>query len=100
MGILNRALQTLEGFKFVKNEVNSTTDVFIRDEGGFQAFYEPISVIEFMGNVTRTGQSNGHYICDIKEIETKAWFRTNDDRDPTEIPVSAVSKLAYVVLYK
>ena len=28
--ILNRALQTLEGFKFVKNEVNSTTDVFIR----------------------------------------------------------------------
>ena len=73
---------------------------FFRDEGGFQAFYEPISVIEFMGNVTRTGQSNGHYICDIKEIETKAWFRTNDDRDPTEIPVSAVSKLAYVVLYK
>ena len=28
---------------------------FFRDEGGFQAFYEPISVIEFMGNVTRTG---------------------------------------------
>ena len=71
-----------------------------RDEGGFQAFYEPISVVEFIGVLTRTGQSNGHYISDIKDIETKAWFRTNDDHDPVEIPVSAASKRGYVVLFK
>ena len=74
--------------------------IFFRDEVGFQAFYEPISVIEFIGVLTRTGQSNGHYICDVKDAATNTWFRTNVDCDPIEIPVSAVSKRAYVVLYK
>ena len=53
-----------------------------------------------MGNLTKTGQSNGHYICDVKDADTKAWIRTNDDHTPIEIPVSSVSKLGYVVLYK
>ena len=74
--------------------------IIFRDASNFQTFYEAISVIEFKGNVTKTGQSNGHYICDVKDAATNTWFRTNVDRDPIEIPVSAVSKLAYVVLYK
>ena len=34
---------------------------------GNHAFYEPISVIEFDGTLTSTGESWGHYICYIKE---------------------------------
>ena len=71
-----------------------------RDADSLQAFYEAIAVIEFKGIVTKTGQSNGHYICDVKDADTKTWFRTNDDNDPIEIPVSSVSKRGYVVLYK
>ena len=74
--------------------------MIFRDADGLQAFYEAIAVIEFKGIVTKTGQSNGHYICDVKDVDTKTWFRTNDDNDPIEIPVSSVSKQGYVVLYK
>ena len=28
--------------------------------------YEPVAIIEFQGTVRVTGESNGHYICDIK----------------------------------
>ena len=71
-----------------------------RDEGGFQTWYEPISVIEYQGRLTRTGVSQGHYICDIKDVNTNTWFRTNDNQDPVQIRSSSVSKKGYVVLFK
>ena len=84
----------------IKINQNKCVELFFRDATNSQAFFEAISVIEFKGVVTNTGQSNGHYICDVKDVETKAWFRTDDHHDPIEIPVSSVSKLGYVVLYK
>ena len=71
-----------------------------RDTEEKQAFYELISVVEFQGSLTRTGESFGHYICDVKENTSNLWFRTNDNRDPVEISVSNVSKKGYVYLYK
>ena len=71
-----------------------------RDESGFQNWYEPISVIEYQGRLSSTGESQGHYICDIKDVNTNCWFRTNDNCDPVQIQSSAVSKNGYVVLFK
>ena len=68
--------------------------------------YQPISVIEYRGRVTgssRSGSradSRGHYTCDVKDISTNSWYRTNDNAIPLEIPVSDVSKQGYVILYK
>ena len=62
--------------------------------------YEAVSVIEYKGNLTRTGNSVGHYICDIKDRSSGKWFRTNDNDNPTPIQEEDVSKSAYVVLYK
>ena len=62
--------------------------------------YEAVSVIEYKGNLTRTGNSVGHYICDIKDRASGKWFRTNDNDNPTPIQEEDVSKSAYVVLYK
>ena len=64
--------------------------IIYRDAGNFQTFYKANSVIQFKGNVTKTGQSNVHYIWDVKHSATKAWFRTNNDCDPFEIPISVI----------
>ena len=84
--------------KYIQSKVKIKT--ICRDEEGFQDWYEPISVIEFDGRLSPTGESEGHYTCDIKEnIQTK-WFRTNDERAPRQIRNSDVSKYGYVVLLK
>ena len=62
--------------------------------------YEAVSIIEFRGSVDATGNSNGHYICDILEENSKTWFRTNDNAEPLSIEVEDVSKQGYVILYK
>ena len=63
--------------------------------------YEPIAVIEFAGSVDRrSGQSRGHYTCDVKDKASQVWFRTNDSVMPVSIESKDVSSLPYVVLYK
>ena len=62
--------------------------------------YECIGVIEFDGRLSTSGQSGGHYTCDIKERMSNMWFRTNDERNPITIQVADVSKYAYIVLLK
>ena len=71
-----------------------------RDSLSNEAQYEAVSVIEYKGNVTSTGYSVGHYICDVKDRSSGKWFRTNDNDDPIQIQEEDVSKSAYVVLYK
>ena len=71
-----------------------------RDEEDCQAWYEPISVIDFQGSLARTGESHGHYTCDVKDVNTNTWYRTNDNCNPIRIQSDDVSKHGYVVLYK
>ena len=76
------------------------SNVLFRDGAECQYWYEAVAVIEYVGSLSRSGVSNGHYICDVKDPNSKLWYRTNDDRCPIELEVSEVSKNAYVVLYK
>ena len=73
---------------------------FFRDGNGDQYWYEAVAVIEYVGQLSNTGISRGHYICDVKEANSKIWYRTNDGRLPSELRVTEVSQNAYVVLYK
>ena len=57
-------------------------------------------MIDFRGRLTNSGESQGHYICDVKDAQTKTWYRTNDNRNPVPIHMKDVSKHGYVVLYK
>ena len=59
-----------------------------------------MAVIEYIGNLSRSGVSQGHYICDVKDAKSNLWYRTNDGRLPIELKLSDVSRNAYVVLYK
>ena len=71
-----------------------------RDAGVYDAWYAATAVIEFKGSLSRTGESQGHYICDLKDKMTNMWFRTNDNCDPIPIRTEDVSQYEYVVLYK
>ena len=73
---------------------------YIRDTADTVSKYEPISIIEFQGSVRTTGESAGHYVCDVKDRSTGMWFRTNDNDDPQPIDLEGVSRCAYVVLYR
>ena len=73
--------------------------IICRDNQGEQCFYEPVAVIEYLGNLNQMGQSAGHYICDVKQVSTKQWYRTNDSTDPVRIDLEDVSKYGYIVLY-
>ena len=73
---------------------------YLRDAGGFQTHYEAIAVIEYQGTLSSTGESHGHYICDIKDKNTNLWFKTNDNCAPVKIKVSDVSTNGYAILYK
>ena len=70
-----------------------------RDDCDHLIQYEPVAVIEYQGHVSRQGDSEGHYICDIKDRLT-GWFRTNDNKVPIPIEFEEVSDLAYVILYR
>ena len=72
----------------------------LRDTQGSQDRYEAISVIEYDGRLSATGESEGHYTCDIKENISNMWFKTNDSSNPIPISVSTVSQYGYVVLFK
>ena len=71
-----------------------------RDVSGMNAFYQLISVIDYKGRVTSIGDSQGHYTCDVQDVKTKFWFRTNDNCTPLQIQNTEVSKNGYVMLYK
>ena len=74
--------------------------LFDRDTDDHVNQYEAVSIIEYQGSIKSTGESDGHYICDIKDKSRGKWFRTNDNNDPKPIKLQEVSKNAYVVLYK
>ena len=71
-----------------------------RDSDEYEAVYKPISIIEFQGRIGSSGQSEGHYICDVQEQKSNIWFRTNDNNSPFAINPDQVSKKAYVILLK
>ena len=73
---------------------------FFRDSQGLNANYKAISAIEFQGRINSSGESQGHYVCDVQDNLSTSWFRTNDNSYPVQINQDQVTKKAYVVLLK
>ena len=112
--LLRRGIETEEGFQLNIKKIISTEDMFIRyknfkniklncsffrDVQGNQHFYEAIAVIEYHGQISKSGSSAGHYTCDIKHYQSKNWYRTNDSKNPIRIKDADVSCYGYVVLF-
>ena len=72
---------------------------YFRDIGGNQHFHEAIAVIEYSGQISRSGASVGHFTCDVKPYQSRTWYRTNDSKNPIRLDTSDVSRCRYVVLF-
>ena len=46
------------------------------------------------------GDSEGHYICYVKEKDSGFWFLTNDNCEPKRVSIKEVSKYGIVVTFK
>ena len=82
------------------NNVNATLNVTLQNLQGDIICFEPIGILEHIGDVNARGESDGHYICDIKDKLSNYWFRTNDSQLPILLCTDDVTKLGYCILYK
>ena len=71
-----------------------------RDKSREYTQYEPIALVEHQGHISEDGETQGHYICDLEDMETSAWFRTNDNRVSIPISITDVTTNPVVILYK
>ena len=79
--------------------VDQNEEVNLIDANGISAKFLPISIIHHRGNVV--GQSTeGHYLADVKNIETNSWYRTSDNDPPVDITNIGLTEMGYIFLYK
>ena len=79
--------------------VDQNEEVNLIDANGISAKFLPISIIHHRGNVV--GKSTeGHYLADVKNIETNSWYRTSDNDPPVDITHIGLTKMGYIFLYK
>ena len=57
-------------------------------------------MIEHAGSLDKMGNSEGHYICDVKDKLSSLWHRTNDSKIPEILDVQDVTENGYVILFK
>ena len=57
-------------------------------------------MVEHQGRISEDGETQGHYICDLEDKETSAWFRTNDNQMSIPISLTEVTKNPVVILYR
>ena len=86
--------------EIVNNNVTATENVSIKDIHGNEAVFEPISVVNHVGNMSEDGRSSGHYTADVKNQITKTWFKTSDNDRPIPIFPEDVTKKGYIILYR
>ena len=96
--LLRRVIETNDGYEINRNNVRATGDIQITDKVGSTSTFCPIAVIDHTGSMQSQGQTQGHYMCDVKTRENK-WFHTSDNMTPKEITERQVTKQAAVVLY-
>ena len=63
---------------------------------GDDYFFEPIAIIEHQGILF----NGGHYVCDVKDVRSNTWYRTNDSAKPKTLSSNNVTKQGYVVMYR
>ena len=82
------------------NKVTVSDNLKLTDIDNITCVYEPISVIEHEGNAMSSGETEGHYVCDVKWKNDQNWYNTNDENIPKLIPKQKVTKYGYIILYK
>ena len=80
------------------DQINNVVIKYFRDNYGTSCIFEAVSMIEHKGQMTADGEGQGHYTCDVK-TKDGSWYRTNDNKIPSQISRNNLSKRSVVVLY-
>ena len=73
-------------------------NVEVHDSMGGSGILEPVAVIHWDGVVLPEGGTQGHYMADILDPQTRQWFYTSDYQRPQ--PVDQPSSQGYIFIYK
>ena len=97
---LNRLMKIDGQIHILDFPVNVGGAVFVTDNNNIAARYSPITIIHYQGHVTPDGDTRGHYMADILDVERNKWYRTSDNSKPRELQVCELSNQGYIYLYK
>ena len=97
---LNRLFNVDGQIEILDSSVPVGGSVSVTDDNNVTAMYCPIAIIHYRGHVTEDGDTQGHYMADVLDVETSVWVRTSDDSTPTLIAASKLSDKGYIYLYK
>ena len=99
--VLERLIRIDHRLHIMKTTVNVNPDeeVLLMDMDGKLGKFAPMAIIHHSGNV-RGQTTQGHYRADVKNKETKNWFRTSDNEPPESLSVNGLTKMGYIFLYK
>ena len=89
-----------QGMNNYNNRITVTDNVTIQDSCDVNQTFEPIAVVKHEGNLNLSGNSAGHYVCDVKSFDDQNWYTTNDESIPKLIPKHKVTRYGYIILYK
>ena len=96
--VLTRGI--MDSINNYNNRIIVTDNCIIEDHEYNQHTYEPIAVIEHEGTFTSSTNTEGHYVCDVKHIQDREWYNTDDESIPKCIPLNQVTKYGYIILYR
>ena len=91
---------TQRRFEIITADVSVTENITLVDLQNNEGTFEPICVLQHLGQLRGDGSSSGHYIADVRHQGTNKWFTTSDNDIPKPISSSEVSKRGSVILYK
>ena len=77
-----------------------TDDLQLIDSNNIPRAYELIAAVQHIGRITEFGAEGGHYICDVKCYRDGVFYRTDDEKRPTILKRTEISRRGYIILYK
>ena len=101
--ILNRLEHLPNGdadFISSKISVKKDSKINLMDINGNSRYFTPLGIVIIEGALEDNQFKYGHYLAEVKNIETGYWFRTSDASKPKCLAGKELSDLGYMYLFK
>ena len=70
------------------------------DINGNSKSFTPLAIVIIEGTLEDNQFKYGHYLAEVKNMETGYWFRTSDASKPKCLAGKELSDLGYLYLFK
>ena len=83
-----------------KISVNRESKIKLMDINGNSKSFTPLAIVIIEGTLEDNQFKYGHYLAEVKNMETGYWFRTSDASKPKCLAGKELSDLGYLYLFK